>query len=398
MTHNFHLKSLFFWHFFHRIERELSYERWIDKYKLFLTTLEAGQIPYEPNYASFKRFCKILYLQEVKHEARFLEILDASIEKEKALLVRLLERTGTPKPEKPIDKKTPSKPSVPPAKSPPKLEKPTPTEGRTSSTPVIQQAQDNTESLFFHPKIREVNDEVLEESKGVPVFEKFLHQDEYYSVTRREMVKTWQYLRRKEAGGKKGVMDIPETIRKVAQEGLFLTPIYQKSSVNRKDTLIIFADVRGSMMPFHSLTRRLIQTARGEGGHTTAEAYYFQDYPSTMVYQEDDLSRPIPLKTALRSTNRQATTAIIISDAGASRGGVSKERRRARYDNVVPFLDMLNSCTAQTLWLNPMPRHRWDRTSAEWIATKVTAMVPVLEEADFDFQNTIRLILKQRVL
>ncbi|MEM6320545.1 MAG: hypothetical protein AAF960_22945 [Bacteroidota bacterium] len=398
MTHNFHIKSLFFWHFFHRIERELSYERWIDKYKLFLTTLESGQIPYEPDYASFKRFCKILYLQEAKHEARFLEILDASIDKERDLLVRLLERKGTPKSDKPTDKKTPPKPTSPPTKPPSKPEKPTSTEGDAPTTPVLHEAQDNTESLFFHPKIQEVNDEVLDENKGLPVFEKFLHQDEYYSVTRREMVKTWQYLRRKEAGGQQGAMDIPKTIRKVVQEGLFLTPVYQKSSVNRKDTLIIFADVRGSMMPLHSLTRRLIQTARGEGGHTTAEAYYFQDYPSTMVYQEDDLSRPIPLKTALRSTNRQATTAIIISDAGASRGGVSKERRRARYNNVAPFLDMLNNCTAQTLWLNPMPRHRWVGTSAEWIATKVTAMIPVLEEKDFDFQNTIRLILKQRVL
>ena len=188
MTKKNNISPLFFWHFFHRIEKELSYERWIDKYKLFLTTLESGAIPYEPNFASFKQFCKILYLQDIRHEERFEKILKEAIQMERSLLIKKLnqilpvEKNSPAKQEKknkPKSKTDEAQEDAPPIKPP-----------ESQSEAPIHQPKAQSETLFFHPKIKEASQEVPRENTTPLTLEKFLHWDEYFPITRRDMVKT----------------------------------------------------------------------------------------------------------------------------------------------------------------------------------------------------------------
>lgn len=389
--------DLFFWHFFHQIEKELSYERWIDKYKMFIQTLANGQVAYEEDFASFRRFCKILYLQDIQHEKRFDELLNAAIEKEKVELIKRLEISikeekeaeNKKKKEEDDDKKS----TIPVAST---------TTPSQKSSPFVEEKEgpkikeEDTVIKYFHPKIKQKVNEETEKIAAKGRKDQYLHTDEYFPVTRRDMVKTWQYLRRSEKTGWSKELDINATIKKVARDGLFTEPVYQKGAGNRKDTLMIFADVRGSMMPFHDLSDRMIKTVKEEGGHPNAPIYYFQDYPRSYLFEQKNLTNPIPVKTVFQKGNKQSTIAFIISDAGAARGGMDEERVQNRYKNTMNFVSYLRQTVAHIIWINPFPKHRWQGTAAALLAPEVSTMIPVLEEEDYDFQNTIRLILKAR--
>lgn len=391
-------ERLFFWHFFHQIETQLSYERWIDKYKIFLQTLEAGQIPYEEDYRSFKQFCKFLYLQDEKDEAQFMRLLDNAIQQETALISKLYTISVPDQ----NTKDTPTKPNTPFIDDSPSPE-PIPPVTPTSPITVAQTTPEYV-NKYFHPQMRQV-DNSNEVEKPSLSEAKFLHSDDYFPISKREMIKSWQYLRHKESKGNSTVLDIPATIQKVAEEGLFLEAIYQSGRINRVDTLIFFVDVRGSMMPFHQLSRRLIETAQKEGGHPKAPVYYFHDHPLGRVYADENLSQSVPLPRVFQQTNRNSTLAFIISDAGAARMSITartrnpfKKKEHSQLKNIKPFLQQLHTQTAHIIWLNPMPYHRWEGTAAADIAqlAEIQLMLPVMEETDFDFQNTIRLVLKQK--
>ena len=171
----------------------------------------------------------------------------------------------------------------------------------------------------------------------------------------------------------------------------------QFAAVNRADNLIFFADTRGVMAPFHEFTRRLIYTAKNEGGQMKAPVYYFQNYPSGFVYKQENLSDPIKVAETLLKTNRNATLAIIISDAGAALSDFADESQRTQYaTNVKLFLNQLREQVAHIIWLNPMPEHRWLGTPAQEIQTQVTIMAPVFDEGGINFPNIVRLLLKKR--
>ena len=67
----------------------------------------------------------------------------------------------------------------------------------------------------------------------------------------------------------------------------------------------------------------------------------------------------------------ERSAALIFSDAGAARGDLELERVRT----TVAFLDALRARVRNVAWLNPMPRVRWDGTTAG----EVAQLVPMFE-------------------
>ena len=70
------------------------------------------------------------------------------------------------------------------------------------------------------------------------------------------------------------------------------------------------------------------------------------------------------LPDLLRQTPRHSTLAFIISDAGAARGNVHPRR----IDATRAFLEQLRIRVPHMLWLNPLPRHRWQGSSALYLS------------------------------
>lgn len=393
------MERLPFWHFFQALERELSYERWYDKYQLFLDALSGGVIVKDNNWQHFRQFCKFLYLQDLRDEVQFDFLLDEAIVSERDALeaffagkiateaaeiaaTALPEGSPEPPPAAPLPPPSPPAPSEESNVLPPAGNMPEPLDGR------------GQRSMYFHPPARHRRADVQKAMQS----RMYLHTDEYFPITRRQMVKGWQFLRNREKGRPGRDVDIPSTIQQIEREGFFLEPKYLFDQRNREDALIIFADYRGSMTPFHALTDRLIYTAMHEGGHSRAQVFYFQNHPAGYVYRKPNLSEPVKLKEALLKTNRNSTLAIVISDAGAARGNNDAARIQARLETTRLFIRQLRESCAHVLWLNPMPSHRWLDTAAEWIMDEVLLMVPVLDHEATNFQDTLRTIFKQSQL
>lgn len=391
-------ERLIFWHFFHRIEKELSYERWIEKYKIFSWALMSGQVPFDEDFTAFKRFCKILYLQDVRDEQKFESILDWAIETEKGALATLFAQKQKEVPVQADDDHLPEDSATQPGADPAKNKASDPQKqeaGHNSGDQDDQKQKSQSEkhNRYFHPELMDEDEENPEHTKNR--IERYVHSDEYFSITRRQMAKGWQYLRRKEKRGFERLIDIESTIARIARDGLFLEPVFRQGQSNREDTLLIYADCRGSMTPFHEFTRRLIATARSEGGHPKAPVYYFQNYPNGYVFEHPNLNNPVKVKESLLKANKLATIAVIISDAGAARGSKDPERHELRSNMIQVFLDYLNESTAHVIWLNPVPQHRWANTAAAIIEKKIAVMSPVFDRDGSEFPNSIRLLLRQ---
>ncbi|WP_341840646.1 hypothetical protein [Chitinophaga caseinilytica] len=394
-------EQLFFWHFFKAIELSLSYERWLDKYRLFVAALMQGQIPVEEDLRSFRRFCRILYLQDSRDEKRFDELLDAAIAREGAALYRLLDAAlaaanmEIPQAPPPAEPPAPApEPQNVDKKADTGAEENRKTKNRKTKDDSPEETQAVSKTMYYKTPLA-FGEYDQDGGEPFPADPRFLHTDEYFSLTRRNMVKGWQFLRFKERGFDSTEVDVPATAFKIARDGLFLAPVFRQGTRNREDTLIILADVQGSMMPFHELTNRLIATAQHDGGHGRAPVYYFQNFPAGYVYRKANLAGPVKLGEALRKSNRNVTLAVVISDAGAARGNTDKGRVRLRKQQTDLFLQSLREHCARVLWLNPVPRHRWPGTASDNI--KHLNMVSVFEQDVYNFQDTLRAIFKQKV-
>lgn len=186
----------------------------------------------------------------------------------------------------------------------------------------------------------------------------------YFPVTRRSLSYLWRYLRRPVADGPADVLNLTATVQQVSQQGFFLAPVYCRRETNHAH-LFLLIDQEGSMTPFHRFTRDLVETAQEDSflQMENIHVYYFHNVPSTHVYADAHLTRPVPLPGVLASCDSE-TSVLIVSDAGAARGYWRMERIRA----TTSFLVQLKQRTSLISWLNPMPRERWVSTSAEMIA------------------------------
>lgn len=212
--------------------------------------------------------------------------------------------------------------------------------------------------------------------------------DAYLPVSYREMIQSWRYLRKKDEFQSSDRLDIPATVERIAKNGLLDAPVYERYQLNSEDLLVIFADRRGSMVPFHHLTDQLIAAAKSEGGHRKAQVYYFYNYPSGYVYRNPNLTGPISLEEVYGKMRHDRTNALIFSDAGAARGNYNQERAKRTLefldgkagDTGAGGHDALHKRALFVAWLNPMPWHRWAGTTAEAIVRSgSTKMYPLIE-------------------
>ncbi len=197
----------------------------------------------------------------------------------------------------------------------------------------------------------------------------FSEINEYFPVTRRQMKQSWRYLRRFVREGLPTELDVEATVRQVCNQGLLLEPVLVPRRVNRSELLLLI-DRDGSMQPFHSLSERFIDTAVYGGRLARADVYYFHNCPDQYVYHDPNHWKAEPIKDLLPRL-RQSTGVLIFSDAGAARGGWNPER----LDLTQEFLNKLKQHVRYVAWINPMPRERWNDTTAG----EVARLVPMFE-------------------
>ncbi len=205
---------------------------------------------------------------------------------------------------------------------------------------------------------------------------------EYFPVTRRQMKQSWRYLRRFVRDGPATELDIEGTVKQFARQGVLLQTVLMPRRVNRAQLLLLM-DRDGSMIPFHELSRRLAETAAQGGRLAKADVYYFHNCSDKYIYQDPSCCEAKLLADILANYSSSAGV-LIFSDAGAARGGWNQER----IDLTQQFLQQLKQRVRYIAWLNPMPKSRWDSTSAGEIAS----LVPMFELSRQGLQGAISVL------
>ncbi|MEH2459170.1 putative Ig domain-containing protein [Nostoc sp.] len=204
------------------------------------------------------------------------------------------------------------------------------------------------------------------QAETVKPLNRFIQITEYPPLTRRQMKQSWRYLRRMLREGVPTELDVEATIERISRQGVLLEPVIVPRRVNRSK-LLLFIDQDGSMMPFQNLSHQLAETAIRGGRLSDTDIYYFHNCPIDYLYRDRYYQMPETIDDILNSLRFPYTSALIFSDAGAARGGLSPER----VEVTAQFLEQLRQQVCHIAWLNPMPRYRWFGTTAGEIARLV---------------------------
>ena len=202
---------------------------------------------------------------------------------------------------------------------------------------------------------------------------------EYFPVTRRQMKQSWRYLRRPVREGPPVELDISATVEKISREGLFREPVLLPRRSNRAE-IVLLIDQDGSMVPFHALSRQLIETVSRGGLLQQTNVYYFHDYPSEYVYMDSTRLQARQVLEVLMSFDTY-TNVLVVSDAGAARGHLDRERIKQTGD----FIQKLAHRVRRFAWINPLPNARWANTTAGEIAR----LVPMFDMSRRGLEDTI---------
>ena len=184
----------------------------------------------------------------------------------------------------------------------------------------------------------------------------------YYPISRRFMVYSWRYLRRPIADGTRDVLDIKMTVEEATKQGFFLQPVYCRREKNHAH-LLILVDQEGSMTPFHHFSQDLVETAQYESSIEKVDVAYFHNLPAQYIYRDRFLTDKIAFLTVLSQCDSE-TRVLIVSDAGAARG----YRHRERVSATTEVIWEIQQHTNLIAWLNPVPKLRWNSTTAKIIA------------------------------
>lgn len=225
-----------------------------------------------------------------------------------------------------------------------------------ASAPKISASQERTPEWSTLPVRAPVNFMLTDDTTDVRT---------YWPVTRRFMLYTWRYLRRPMPDGPLDILDVHTTVEQAARQGFFLAPIYRRRDRNHAH-LVLLIDQGGSMVPFHRFSRDVADTARNESALQQVDVLYFHNVVGEHLFQDPHLTQPVHLNRLLAHCTGN-TSMLVVSDAGAARGYQRIKRIRA----TTRFLIQLKQYTTLIAWLNPMPKERWDGTSAELIAQLV---------------------------
>jgi hypothetical protein len=192
---------------------------------------------------------------------------------------------------------------------------------------------------------------------------------EYFPVTKRQMKQSWRYLRRPVREGAATELDVEATVEKMGREGFLLKPVLLPPRTNRTD-LVLMIDQEGSMVPFHALSRQLVETAERGGRLRQTRVFYFHDYADEYLYRHPALLNAQPIDEVLAEVGERAVV-LIVSDAGAARGNFDGERVKATQK----WIEQLQQSVQYVAWLNPMPRESWQHTTAG----EIKRFVPMFE-------------------
>ncbi|HBE21139.1 MAG TPA: hypothetical protein DEG17_11925 [Cyanobacteria bacterium UBA11149] len=321
---------------FIKLREEANIPLTIDQYHLLLQALKGGFGI--TNRDELKKTCALLWLKSPSspETQKFHQYFDEYFTQ--------LDVELPPQPQKPATKDNPpEKPLTPTNQTIPKTPlTPSPTSKTPLQTPIAIRGE------FLPPKSAKENQYQLT-IKDLP-------------ISPRQIQRNFSYLRRPIPQGNLAEIDIEATVQQISQDGIFLAPVLMKKRINKAELLLLI-DISNSMIPCQPIYQRFVDSLE-DVGLAKVHIYYFRNIPKDYLYFHPQDAHGKPLAEILAKLSFYRTFALIISDGGAARGGMNRQRIELT-DN---FLQDLSLKVGKVAWLNPMPEERWTNTTAEGIS------------------------------
>ncbi|MFM9950361.1 MAG: hypothetical protein ACKV1O_20665 [Saprospiraceae bacterium] len=356
--------------FFHRLRHDLHTELGVGEYKLLFEAHEKG-IPLGDE-AALMQLCKTIWLKDQTQLEAFRKLFEVIIapafrEKQEAT-------TNRQDVEEAKNKRSTDDALEKPEPEPEPKPEPAPTGTELSEAEAIERIPDS-EAVSGEGDLsiglEQSGSFTLEDIKETPLSEagisthRFLLNERYLPVSPRDMQQHWRFLQNNFERGITPQIDLLRTVASIARRGILLEPIFQKRTLNRTHLLFLIDD-SSSMIAFETLAQRFVEAALEDPFVTDEEVFYFSNYPGEHLYLNPYHTQSVQLPALWRRCHRH-TMMLIISDGGASRGQTDFERIRSTH----AFLKAARQHVQRIAWINPMPRERWEDTSAEYIERRV---------------------------
>lgn len=179
-------------------------------------------------------------------------------------------------------------------------------------------------------------------------------------ISARTLIVMWRRFRRALRSGPGVELDIQQTIQQQCRLGRLAEPALLPARRNEA-RLLVLVDASPSMEPWRSFFPILTESLR-ESQLGAAHLYYFHNVPDVVVYEQATLTQPMMLRDLMQ--HQADRPLLILSDSGAARG----VRSWQRLNDTVRFLTSVRECWRPVVWVNPMPRHRWQGSTAEQVS------------------------------
>ena len=108
---------------------------------------------------------------------------------------------------------------------------------------------------FLNLSIPQSDEKEINNIINSPRGSRFLLTNAYLPLTTREMIHGWRHLRKRMHYRQSNRLDVFGTVQHIAKQGMLLQPVFEREQINSDNLLLILADRRGSMVPFHKLIR-----------------------------------------------------------------------------------------------------------------------------------------------
>lgn len=234
----------------------------------------------------------------------------------------------------------------------------------TSKTPETQTSESSKSDSPNSPQIaKAIREKLLPEKPFGQGLYQLTLQD--FPVAQRQIQQNWRYLRRPIREGTLTEIDIEATINQIMEDGVFLEPVLIPSRVNQVEMLLLI-DESNSMVPFRLFCQRIVASLQ-ESRLKKANIYYFRNCPRDYLFLYPRSPDAKKINEILPKLHSNRTVVLIISDAGAARGGINWQR----IELTAEFLEQFTPYVRHIAWLNPMPSERWEYNSAEAISQLV---------------------------
>lgn len=174
----------------------------------------------------------------------------------------------------------------------------------TSSNQPLGQVIDTRDEVQAQKALLEITDR----DTDVLDFDRFVLNNEYLPITRRQMKQSWRYLRHLVHEGLLTELDIEATVDQIGRQGFFTKLITKHRLINRTELLLLL-DQDGSMVPFHRLSERFIETSVWGGNLGKILTYYFHNYPIGYLY-ENSTNKAEPIREVLKRLNSSRSSSL----------------------------------------------------------------------------------------